>query len=427
LVLENKRLNEVHKAILAGMSSGFSTDDVMTLASNAVDGINIDALPKPIARLVLKIRDSGGLGNSSNYLMHTGIAEKLMTRLVRAGILSDEQREQFLGTFLDAPAPFFEFAETSKQAEQIETGILNRLHLHKMPTDEQVGLSTVFHLADDIVSGETFHPSGGLKFDRSVTEGELLLPPNESEIAKLQGKRIVLIGDSMKNELANIANGFLAQNVEKLWVLTKTEDAANAMKHSVDNPNGINVECRAIGDELESSLDDILRNEGGYDVVVSSPFERLPLNALAANANEPWDRVLSDDEFRKLVHDQLTHHFRVARTSALVPNGQIVLITPDTSLASTREEFALALFVKNSLHAFTVTLGVEGERLPTVPAINQVQLTRRAHTEEPSNDQELAEEMTRLVHAVLQCSVPAPTPSDSRYLSKIFRGNAVTV
>ena len=427
LVLENKRLNEVHKAILAGMSSGFSADDVMTLASNAVEGIDIDALPKPIARLVLKIRDSGGLGNSSNYLMHTGIAEKLMTRLVRAGILSDEQREQFLGTFVDAPAPFFEFAETSKQAEQIETGILNRLHLHKMPTDEQVGLSTVFHLADDIVSGETFHPSGGLKFDRSVTEGELLLPPNESEIAKLQGKRIVLIGDSMKNELANIANGFLAQNVEKLWVLTKTEDAANAMKHSVDNPNGINVECRAIGDELESSLDDILRNEGGYDVVVSSPFERLPLNALAANANEPWDRVLSDDEFRKLVHDQLTHHFRVARTSALVPNCQIVLITPDTSLASTREEFALALFVKNSLHAFTVTLGVEGERLPTVPAINQVQLTRRAHTEEPSNDQELAEEMTRLVHAVLQCSVPAPTPSDSRYLSKIFRGNAVTV
>jgi malonyl-CoA reductase/3-hydroxypropionate dehydrogenase (NADP+) len=71
------------------------------------------------------------------------------------------------GTFVDAPAPFFEFAETSKQAEQIETGILNRLHLHKMPTDEQVGLSTVFHLADDIVSGETFHPSGGLKFDRS--------------------------------------------------------------------------------------------------------------------------------------------------------------------------------------------------------------------------------------------------------------------
>ena len=75
------------------------------------------------------------------------------------------------------------------------------------------------------MSGETFHPSGGLKFDRSVTEGELL-PPNETEVAKLKGKRIVLIGDSMRNELTHIANGFLAQNVEKLWVLTKTEDSA---------------------------------------------------------------------------------------------------------------------------------------------------------------------------------------------------------
>ncbi|MEM6707823.1 MAG: hypothetical protein AAF648_03475, partial [Pseudomonadota bacterium] len=65
--------------------------------------------------------------------------------------------------------------------------------------------------------------------------------------------------------------------------------------------------------------------------------------------------------------------------------------------------------------------------LPTVPAINQIQLTRRARTEEPGTEQELAEEMERLVFAVLQCSVPAPSPAESRYLSRIFRGNAVTV
>jgi malonyl-CoA reductase/3-hydroxypropionate dehydrogenase (NADP+) len=151
------------------------------------------------------------------------------------------------------------------------------------------------------------------------------------------------------------------------------------------------------------------------------------MNALAAERNESWDRVLSDAQFADLVNEQLTHHFRIARCATLVPNCQIVLLTPDTSLASSREEFALALFVKNSLHAFTVTLGVEGERLPTVPAVNQVQLTRRARTEEPSTDRELQEEMERLVHAVMQCSVPAPSPSESRYLSKIFRGNAVTV
>ena len=38
-----------------------------------------------------------------------------------------------------------------------------------------------------------------------------------------------------------------------------------------------------------------------------------------------------------------------------------------------------------------------------------------------------AEEMERLVGAVLLCSVPAPSPAESRYLARIFRGNAVTV
>jgi len=102
-------------------------------------------------------------------------------------------------------------------------------------------------------------------------------------------------------------------------------------------------------------------------------------------------------------------------------------VTPETSRASTREEFALALFIKNSLHAFTVTLGVESERLPTEPAVNQVQLTRRARAEEPGNEQEMAEEKERIVQAVLLCSVPAVSPSQSRYLARIFRGNAVTV
>ncbi|MEJ2604908.1 MAG: short-chain dehydrogenase, partial [Gammaproteobacteria bacterium] len=156
-------------------------------------------------------------------------------------------------------------------------------------------------------------------------------------------------------------------------------------------------------------------------------FSRLPLNPLAAEPSASWDRVLSRDDFDGLVRDHLTHHFRVARIAALIPRCQIVLVTPDTSRASTREEFALAMFIKTAMHAFTVTLGVETERLPTFPAVNQVQLTRRARAEEPGTEQEVAEEMERLVQAVLQCSVPAPSPAESRYLGRIFRGNAVTV
>ncbi len=384
-------------------------------------------LPRALSRLFTQVKDSGGTGSANQCLLHMGMAVKLVERLVNAGIFTETDKDDFLGSFVDAPSPFFDKDACKRSASQIESGILNRLHLHKMPTDEQVGLSTVFHLADEIVSGETFHPSGGLKFDRSVTEGELLLSPSEKDLARLNGKRVVILGDCMRNELTEIAKGFTDNGVEKLWLLTKSEDTAKAMYHALDAENAEGVDVRCIDDDIEGALDNILRNEGGFDVVVSSPFERLPLNALAGERGADWDRVLSDQQFRDLVNQQLTHHFRSARIAALVPNCQIVLLTPDTSLASTREEFALALFVKNSLHAFTVTLGVEGERLPTVPAINQVQLTRRAHTEEPSNDQELSEEMERLVAAVMQCSVPAPSPKESRYLSKIFRGNAVTV
>ena len=62
----------------------------------------------------------------------------------------------------------------------------------------------------------------------------------------------------MKSELTNIANGFLAQHVEKLWVLTKTEDAANSLKHAVSNPNGANIECRAMIVEMEPGSDFIM-------------------------------------------------------------------------------------------------------------------------------------------------------------------------
>ena len=426
LVLENKRLNQVHAAIIAALQEGHPLAEIKNLAANALHVLPTRNLPRALTRLYAQVKDTEGTGSASRCLMHMGMAVKLVERLINAGLFTEEDKEQFLASFVDAPSPFFDEEACKKSASQIESGILNRLHLHKMPTDEQVGLSTIFHLADDIVSGETFHPSGGLKFDRSVTEGELLLSPSEKDLAKLQGKRVVMIGDCMQSEMLEVAHGFANNGVAKLWILTHTEEAASHLYHEIELGD-FSADIRCIEGNLEAALDGLLRDEGGFDVVVSSPFKRLPQNSLAGGRNQSWDRVLSDEQFRQLVHDQLTHHFRSARIAALVPNCQIVLLTPDTSLASTREEFALALFVKNALHAFTVTLGVEGERLPTVPAVNQVQLTRRAHTEEPSNEQELNEEMERLVAAVMQCSVPAPSPKESRYLSKIFRGNAVTV
>lgn len=430
LILENKRLNQVHKALLATLEGQESTDCLDRLAVNDIESLKAwDSAPEPLRRLVIQVAEGRPGAAATRYLLSRPLAEKLMNRLVVGGLLPQQRAEKFLEAFeLPPGGGFFDQPDIQRAAEKIEAGILDRLHLHKMPTDEQVALSTVFSLADEIVSGETFHPSGGLKFDRSVTEGEMMLRPGAEDLKQLAGHHVVVVGEALRDELVAIAGGFLDQAVGSLTLLTRTEKLAEALRASIEAPDGgPKVTVRAVGEDLEAGLDAVLADTGRIDAVVSTPFARLPMKPLAAEAGGNWDRVLSRDDFAQLLDEQLTHHFRVARKCALIPRCQIVLVTPETSRASTREEFALALFIKNSLHAFTVTLGVEGERLPTEPAVNQVQLTRRARAEEPSNDQEMAEEMERMVQAVLLCSVPAVSPGKSRYLARIFRGNAVTV
>jgi len=430
LILENKRLNQVHKAVLASLDGAGAGAALERLAGNDVESLKAwDDAPEALRRLAAQVAEGRPGAAASRFLLSAPLAGKLTDRLVLGGVLEPARAERFLASFQPPPdGDFFDPGDIDRAAQKIEAGILNRLHLHKMPTDEQVALSTVFSLADEIVSGETFHPSGGLKFDRSVTEGEMMLRPGSEDLEQLAGRHVVIIGEALRDELVAIADGLLDQAVGSLTLLTRSDETAEALRLRIGaREAGPSVTARAVGDDLEAGLDAVRAETGRLDAVVSTPFERLPMNPLAAEAGGNWDRVLSRDDFARLLDQQLTHHFRIARKCALMPHCQIVLVTPETSRASTREEFALALFIKNSLHAFTVTLGVEGERLPTEPAVNQVQLTRRARAEEPGNDQEMAEEMERIVQAVLLCCLPAVSPRRSRYLARIFRGNALTV
>jgi malonyl-CoA reductase/3-hydroxypropionate dehydrogenase (NADP+) len=160
--------------------------------------------------------------------------------------------------------------------------------------------------------------------------------------------------------------------------------------------------------------------------VVSTPFRPLPQTRLAASRPD-WSDVLTTEEFTDLVEYQITHHFRVAQKASLIDGANLTLVTPPTSARSTAEEFALANFVKPTLHAFTATLGAESERTVHHVPVNQVDLTRRSRNEEPQNEREEEEEMARFVTAVLLTSAPLPTPRESRYRSRIYRGKSITV
>lgn len=435
LILENKRLNDIHDAVIRAWRDGDAVHTTLgALARNRFDDVLAAQPPEPIRRLIAHVRASAAnVGHSdSAYLMTRKIAEKLLRRLFEGGYVNGvADREAFMATFLEElpepPDPFFDPAEVEKEAGRVQSSILTMLNLGRMPTEEEIALATVFYLSDPNVSGETLHPSGGLKFDRTVTEGEFYGLPRNEDLMALRRKNVLLIGDYLEEELRWLVGAFAIQLVVRnCIILTKTDERADSLRHYFSAQRLNNLHVFSGGSNIEAALDDLIQRFGRLDVVVSTPFDPLPLKPLAA-AGDDWRGVLNEKDFEQLVETHVTHHFRVAKKAALQDKAQIVLVTPKTSRNSSREEFALALFVKTTLHALTATLAVECERFTHHPTVNQVDLTRRARVEEPRNEREEREELARFVDAVLLAAAPAPEPEQSRYLSRIHRGNAITV
>jgi malonyl-CoA reductase/3-hydroxypropionate dehydrogenase (NADP+) len=175
------------------------------------------------------------------------------------------------------------------------------------------------------------------------------------------------------------------------------------------------------GDNIEGAMDDALRQWGRPTIVVSTPQTELPNRLFEEGA------MLSPAEFRDVVEQNLTLHFRVARKASLYDDCQLVLVTPDVPLGTDGPAFAIANFIKTTLHAFTATLAVENERLVHDVPINQINLTRRVRSEEPRDEEEHEEELKRFARAILLVGAPLPDAEDSRYRSRIYRGTSMTV
>jgi malonyl-CoA reductase/3-hydroxypropionate dehydrogenase (NADP+) len=168
-------------------------------------------------------------------------------------------------------------------------------------------------------------------------------------------------------------------------------------------------------------MDQAMRQWGRPTTVVSTPLTMLPDRLFSTDA------PLSPEDFRILVDQNLTHHFRIARKASLYDDCQLVLVSPDVPMGTPGPAFALANFVKTTLHAFTATLAVENERLIHDVPINQINLTRRVRSEEPRNLDEYLEELKRFARAVLLVGAPLPDAEDSRYRARIYRGMSMTV
>jgi malonyl-CoA reductase/3-hydroxypropionate dehydrogenase (NADP+) len=439
LILENKRLNAVHAAVIRAIRRGARVEAVLgRLARNDTAYLSHDSeSPRELRDLALAAaREGDGLCTWDRYLMTGRIAARLLARLRLSGMLLDAPGwsdrpatpEADADWLLKSPpddVPFLPAAKIADEARKVGSGVLKQLHLGKMPTESEVAQATVFFLADRAVSGETFMPSGGLSVERSTTERELFGSPKQERLDRMRGKTVWLIGEHLTDYLAETARKFVEDcHVARVVLLTGTAAGGAAIAQALQDLPADTLETVVAGDGLEAALDLALARWGSPTTVVSTPLAELPDQLFDG------ERPLGPEAFRDVVAANLTHHFRVSRKVSLYDDCQLVLVSPDVPMAtgaSSGGAFALANFIKTTLHAFTATLAVENERLVHDVAVNQINLTRRVRSEEPRDLDEHWEEVRRFARAVLLVGAPLPDAEDSRYRARIYRGMSMTV
>lgn len=432
LILENKRLNATHAAVVKAVRRGLSVSTLLHhLSANDVDALAVDAtLPAELRELALQCQKEGADGATcGDYIMTPAIAGHLLARLELGGLFlgaakgSQPDSKSWLRREPPDDAPFLPASHIAREAEKVNRGVMSLLHLRRMPTESEVALATVFFLADRAVSGETFMPSGGLNLERSITERELFGSAKRERLDQLRGRTVWLIGEHLVPHLAEAARQLVELcNVGKIVLLTRTAEGAETIENAIPRELRrvlVKIPC---GGDIEHGMNLALQEAGMPTTVVSTPFSPLPTVLFGTDGE-----VLDAAAFRELVDANLTHHFRVAKKASMLDDAQLVLVSPDVPMASDGEVFSLANFVKTTLHALTATLAVENERLVNDVPVNQINLTRRVRSEEPRNDDETLEEVRRFARAVLLAGAPLPDAEDSRYRSRIYRGMAITV
>ncbi|WP_303646663.1 SDR family NAD(P)-dependent oxidoreductase [Candidatus Chloroploca mongolica] len=435
LILENKRLNDIYGAlVVAHRESGKSIVELLAfLEANNVAAL-LDAgelLPSALHKLAATfVKEGDAAASSSSFLMNRNIAEKLLIRLTTGGYLSADETAQVKQlTDVHPPDPFFVRAQIEREARKVRDGVMGMLYLQKMPTEFDVAIATVYYLADRNVSGETFHPSGGLRYERTPVGGELFGETPAERLAGLVGSTVYLIGEYLEEHLELLARAYLErQGAAKVVMITETEAGIEQLKARLsDHVAAGSITFIAAGSNIEAAIDEAMRTYGRPGPIVSTPFRALPTDLLVGRIDSDWSTVLDEQGFADLCEHQLTHHFRVARKASLIDGAALAMVTPETTATSTTEQFAMANFVKTTLHAFTATAGTESERTVHRILVNQVDLTRQARAEEPRSEAERAQELERFVNAILLTTAPLPAEDDSRYTGRINRGRAITV
>ncbi|MFN7177027.1 MAG: SDR family NAD(P)-dependent oxidoreductase, partial [Thermaurantiacus sp.] len=339
LILENKRLNAVHAAVIRAVRRGARVEAVLgRLARNDTAYLSHDTeSPRELRDLALACaREGDGVCTWDRFLLTPAIAARLVSRLRLGGYFLDvadwQERSETAGSagdwLLRSPpedGPFLPAERIRAEAEKVGKGVISQLHLGRMPTEAEVAQATVFFLADRAVSGETFMPSGGLQVERSNTERELFGSPKQERLDRMRGSTVWIIGEAhLVDYLAEAARRLVVecQVARVVFIARSKEGAAELRKPLGDLPED-SIETLVCGADVEAAMDAAVGRWGRPLTVVSTPLAPLPDCLFGPGV------VLDPAGFREVIEENLTHHFRVSRKVSLMDGTQLVLVSPD--------------------------------------------------------------------------------------------------
>ena len=395
LILEHKRLNFVHSAVVAAQSAGNDILKVLgELARNKMEALANDKFVSDSVRHVAKIlifhhsKDGGG---ASTHLLNKRLFELMLRRLRNAGILTEKVSDSELtSSFVDCPEQFFDDAHLEKGANSLRRNMLMQMASGKMPTDRVLAVEVVESLAHESMSGEILYPTsglhvqghngleGGFRYDgrKIVRLSEEVLPIDSG---RFEGEVTLMLGDSMFEEMAAVAKEYsrlksdTGRGLKKLVVLTLSdrghEEMLGRLKERLD-PSFLVLERAKIG-VGESPMDYAVKKFGSFGITLSFPTERLPKSSRSGKISA--ESLPSTEEFSALIQGNLTNHFLVGRQAALFTGCRIFFITPGIREGSSPMESALIHFIRKSLRAFTLAAGKESGHICSRPIFHQVE------------------------------------------------------
>ncbi|MEI6419953.1 MAG: SDR family NAD(P)-dependent oxidoreductase, partial [Sphingomonadales bacterium] len=145
LILENKRLNAVHAAVIKSVRAGADIDLVLKrLSRNDSVPLSHDrSNPQPLRDMALACAREGDESCCwDRFILTSALAAKLLSRLRLGGWLIGTDWQDKTGDWLlrvpPDDVPWLPLAQIGREAGKVRGGVLSQLHLGKMPTETEV-------------------------------------------------------------------------------------------------------------------------------------------------------------------------------------------------------------------------------------------------------------------------------------------------